>query len=165
MKTILILVGVVALLMFAVPAGAEDKAEAKGDAVKYDVNSGYFEKNNSGLKGDSSYLAIADQKAFDKVFGVAFVAGKKQNFLPKDAFETKIVVAAIKRGDAVYEYKVEKVAADKDVLYIQYTATAKGGAGSAKFASPLIISLDKGKYESVVFLENGKKAGTASFGK
>jgi hypothetical protein len=50
---------------------------------------------------------------------------------------------------------------DKDgVLKVTYTATGKDGGGSARFASPLIVSVPKGKYKSVEFIENGKKAGT-----
>jgi hypothetical protein len=143
---------------------AADKDEAKGDKVDYLVYDGYFESNKSGLKGDTSFLAFADDAAFDKIFGKAVVMGKKQNFLPKDAFETKLVFATIKRGDKVWEYKVEKVTADKDTLYVQYTAKSKDGGG-ATFASPLIVSVDKGKYASVVFIEDGKKAGTATIGK
>ena len=80
---------------------AAEKDEAKGDKVEFHVFDGYFESNKSGLKGDASFLALTDDAAFDKVFGKAVVMGKKQNFLPKDAFETKLVFATIKRGDKV----------------------------------------------------------------
>jgi len=160
------------LLRFTVPfllagiaglalAADKDKEEAKGDKLEFKVQSGYFEKNNSGLKGDESLLAFTDQKSFDQVFGVGFTMGKKPDVLPKDAFDSKLVVAVIRRGDAPSTYKVDKVTADGDTLYLQYDATSKKGDGSAKFASPLIVSVDKGKYKTVVFLENGKKVGTA----
>jgi hypothetical protein len=151
-----------ASLASLVPAGAAD--EAKGAKVEYQVHNGYFEKNNSGLKGEASYLAFTDQKAYDQVFGAGVVMGKKQNFLPKGAFDSKMVVAVIKRGNKIWEYKVEKVTAEGGVLYVQYTATSKDG-GSATFASPLIVSVDKGKYQSVVLLEDGKKVGAADIGK
>jgi hypothetical protein len=161
------------LLLFTValllPVGAaglalaadKDKDEAKGDKVDFKVHSGYFEKNNSGLKGDESLLAFTDQKSFDQIFGVGFTMGKKPDVLPKDAFDSKMVVAVIRRGDAPSTYKVDKVTADGDTLYLQFEATSKKGDGSAKFASPLIVSVDRGKYKTVVFLENGKKVGTA----
>jgi hypothetical protein len=162
MKVLLATLAFVALpLQFA---HAADKDEAKGDKIEYQVHNGYFESNKSGLKGDTSFLAFTNTASFDKVFGTAVVMGKKNNFLPKDAFDTKVVFATIKRGNKVWEYKVEKVTAEKDTVYIQYTASAKDG-GTATFASPLIVSVDKGKYTSVVFIEDGKKVGTAEIGK
>ncbi len=159
------LIALIVSLALPVVAWAADKEEAKGKKVEFTVHTGYFESNKSGLKGEASYLAFTDQKTFDGVFGKAVTMGKKPNFLPEDAFDTKLVVATIKRGDAVWQYKVEKVTADDGVLYIKYEATSKGGGGSARYASPLIVSLDKGKYTSVVFIEKGKKAGTAKFEK
>ena len=156
-------VALAALLAFSA-ARADDKAEAKGKDVDYDIHNGYFESNKSGLAGDSSDLVFTDQKAFDAVFGVAAVQGGRQRFLPKDAFDSKMVVAVIKRGKGIYDYKVEKVADDDGVLEVQYTATPQDGGGTATFATPLILSVDKGKYTSVVFIENGKKAGTVKVG-
>jgi hypothetical protein len=164
MKKLLLLALAVSLLTGTAgltPAADKDKDEAKGDKVEFKVHSGYFEKNNSGLKGDESLLAFTEQKGFDTIFGVGFTMGKKPDVLPKDAFDSKMVIAAIKRGNDIWTYKVDKVTADGDTLYIQYDATAKKGSGSAKFASPLIVSVDKGKFKTVVFLENGKKVGTA----
>ncbi len=146
-------------------AWADDKVEAKGEKVEYDVHNGHFESNKSGLKGDVSFLAFTDMKGFNQVFGTSAVARKKFNWVPKDAFEKKLVVAVIHRGKSFYQYEVDRVTADGNTLYVQYTATAKEGAGTAAFASPLIVSVDKGKYTSVVFIENGKKAGTAEVGK
>jgi hypothetical protein len=139
---------------------AAEGEQAKGKKADYAVHTGYFQKNNAGLKGASSYLALATREQFDKIFGVAFIAGAKQNFLPKDAFETKLVAAVIKRGNALWKYQVEKVTADKGTLYVQYKAASKPG-GSARFASPLIVSVDRDKLTRIVFIENGKKAGTA----
>ncbi len=143
--------------------GAEAVAMVK---IDYEVHTGHFESNKSGLKGDASYLAFADKAAFDMVFGVAFTMGKKPNVEPKDAFEKKIVVAVIKRGDAPFKYQVMQVTEAGGTLYVEYTAKADGAAtASARFASPLIVSVEKGKYTNMVFIENGKKAGSAAIGK
>jgi len=149
----------------ALPAAADDKVEAKGKDIDYKAYTGYFEKNDSGLKGDASFLAVPDQKALDATFGAGFTMGKKPDIMPKDVFDSKVAVATIKRGKAITEYKVEKVTNDDGTLYVQYTTTEKAGGGSATFASPLVVAVDKGKYTSVVFIENGKKAGTADFPK
>jgi hypothetical protein len=162
-KTLFAALAVLALPLLVRAAPAPDEDTAKGKEVKLDVHNGHFQKNDAGLKGDSSYLVFTDREAFDKVFGVGRVIGK-QNFVPKDAFDKQMVVAVIKRGNAVTEYKVEKVTADEGTLYVQYTAKM-GTPGSATFASPLIVSVDKDKYTAVVFIENGKKAEKVKVGK
>jgi hypothetical protein len=164
MKVLPSLAAVILLPLAGFSAPADDRDEAKGDKVEFTVHDSYFEKNNSGLKGDASFLAITDDEAFAKIFGTAVVMGKKKNFLPKDAFEKKMVVSTIKRGGKIWEYKVDKVTADGKTLYVAYTATGMDGGG-ATFHSPLIVAVDKGKYTSVVFIEDGKKAGTAEIGK
>jgi hypothetical protein len=150
-------------VFLALPLVVAADDEAKGKKVDAEVHNGYFEKNNSGLKGDTSFLVFTDQDAFDKIFGVGRVMGDKQKFLPKNAFDKKIVVAAITRGNAVTSYEVEKVTTDEGTLYVQYKTTSKGG--TAKYASPLIVSVDKDKFSAVEFIENGKKVGTAKIGK
>lgn len=165
MKTLLAALAALCLPLLVAAAPAPDEDTAKGKKVDFDVHNGHFESNKSGLdKEKPSYLVFSDRDEFDKIFGVGRVSGK-QNFVPKDAFEKKMVVAVIKRGNAITEYKVEKVTADEGTLYVQYTATAKGGGGTATYASPLIVSVDKEKYTSVVFLENGKKVEKVKVGK
>jgi hypothetical protein len=149
----------VALVLFAGSARSAD--EAKGEKVEFVVHGGQFEKNNAGLKGDQSFLLLTTREGFDKIFGAGFVMGKKPNVVPKDAFEKSVVAATIKRGNAITTYEVEKVTLDKDgTLYVQYKA-ATGAAGTASFASPLIISAPKDKVKKVTFIENGKTVGTA----
>jgi hypothetical protein len=119
----------------------------------------YFAKNNSGLKGERSYLALSSQKQFDRVFGPAATMGPN-SFLPTDAFKSKVVVATIKRGGALRRYDNVKVTGERGKLFVWYDAK-DDAPGSATYNSPLILAVDKGKYKEVVFMENGKKAGTA----
>ncbi len=135
---------------------------APGQPVPYTVHSGYFERNDSGLKGASSCLAIRDRAVFDRTFGVAFTQGKKPNVLPANAFDSRMVAGLIKRGDRVWEYRVEGVTADEGTLSVQYQATPRDGGG-ATFASPLIVSVPSGPYRTVRFIENGREIGKASF--
>lgn len=143
---------------------AAQAAAPRGEAVKYEVHSGYFESNRSGLSGDASFLAISGQGDFDQIFGAGAVMGGGQRFLPKDALSSKIAVAVIHRGASTWQYTVERVAAEQGILYVHYRAKEDPGSGGAKYASPLILSVDKGPYASVGFIENGKLAGTASIG-
>lgn len=150
-----------AVLVSVALAGWLQAAEQEGTKIDYQVYSHYFEKNTSGLRGKASYLGFSNQADFDQVFGAAAVQGK-QKFLPKDVFDKHNVVAVIKRGTRVWTYKVDKVTVDPDVLYVSYEASSKDGGG-AQFASPLILAVDKGTYNFVMFIENGKKVGAANF--
>lgn len=140
-------------------------AADKPAGVEYQVYpEAYFEKNTSGLKGEASFLALSDKKGFDNVFGVGVVMGKKPMLLPEGAFDKQLVLAVIKRGNAVTTYKVDGVTADAGVLQLRYTATT-GQPTTARFASPLIVAVPKGDYKAVNFIENGKKAGSIELGK
>jgi len=165
-KRLLIVVTLLTPLVLPARDGsAADKAEAKGDKVEPKDYNSYFVSNKADLKGESSYLAFTDQAEFAKVLRPTPPnIGQKREYMPKDVFDSKIVVAVIKRGSKTWQYKVEKVTADKGILYVQYTTTSKDG-GAATFASPLIVTVDKGKLTSVVFIENGEKAGTVKIGK
>ena len=153
------------LSLVAKRGSAADKAEAKGEKTDYKVYKSYFVSNKAGLKGESSYLAFADQKSLDKIFRPAPPnIGQKREYLPRNVFESQIVVAVVKQGNKMWEYKIEKVTVDKDTLYVQYTTTSKD-TPTATFASPLIVAVDKGKIASVVFVEDGAQAGTAKIDK
>jgi hypothetical protein len=51
------------------------------------------------------------------------------------------------------------------VLTVRYRAIATMTGATTIFASPLVLSVDKGKFTSVVFVENGKEAGRGDFPK
>jgi hypothetical protein len=164
-KMLLTVLFVLPLAGFALAADGK-KDEAKGKALEFTHHDrGHFEKNNSGLKGDASFLIFTNRDDFDKIFGVGVVMGGKEKLVPKDAFDTKVVAAVIKRGAGITKYEVEKVTNDDGTIYVQYKAETKEGGGTAKLSSPLIVSLDKGKYKEVVFIENGKKTETVKFEK
>jgi hypothetical protein len=156
MKRIFFLLAV-GTLFVAAQASARGGVEER--ALKFQRHDGsYFEKNNSGLKGEKSYLVFTDQQQFDRVFGPAARMGAN-DFLPRDAFNTKIVVAAIKRG-SMRRYSDVKVTEENGVLLVSYTAT-DDKPGSASFRVPLILAVEKGGYSGVVFVENGERVGVA----
>jgi hypothetical protein len=232
MKSILawLVITCVPLALIAAFAPAPD-ADAK--KVEYTVHANYFEAHESGLRGPASYLTFTERESFDRTFGVGWVRGKPTQVLPRDVFETRFVAAVIKRGDTLWEFKVEKVMAEGDTLTVRYQATeGKGVAGGVSvkagsyevfdtkhapetvktpdtkkaapetgrverttakavevtgksyttearsagtsrgigpgrdddrpvFSSPLVISIPKGKYAAIVFVENGRKVGMA----
>jgi hypothetical protein len=153
----------IALLALACLVGnrAVQADEAKGEKIAYATYPDYFEKNTSGLKGEQSFIGFTTPAAFEKVFALRppLMGGQKPVPVPAAAFEKQLVFAVITRGPAITRYTVEKVTRDADTIYVQYTAEM-GKPGTATFASPLILSTEKGKATKVVFIQNGKTVGT-----
>jgi 7,8-dihydropterin-6-yl-methyl-4-(beta-D-ribofuranosyl)aminobenzene 5'-phosphate synthase len=129
-------------------------AAADAGRIPYDTYSGYFVSNQFEPGAAESFLVITDQTQFDRVFGTAMVMGDKSHRLPKDVFKANVVVAAIKRGKAVWEFKVESVTETKQGAEVRYAAAAKQ-SDSASYACPLIVSIPKGRYTAVRFVANG----------
>lgn len=134
---------------------ADDAPPATESKLVFDTYSGYFVSNQFEPDNAASFVVIDNKPQFNKVFGAAFVMGDKAHRLPKDAFQSNLVLAAIKRGKAVWEYKVEGAGETKGVVELRYTTTEKK-SDSATFACPLIVSIPKGQYTAVQFVENGK---------
>jgi hypothetical protein len=142
------------------PLFAEDKKDPG-----FTVHTGHFEKNNSGLKDEPSLLVFTDLDAFDKVFGTIPAAGlgggvRKNNPVTKEVFDTQLVAAVVKRGKAITTYTEVSTRADGDTLTVAFKSE-EGKPGTATFASPLVVSVPKGKVTKVVFVENGKEIGSA----
>lgn len=153
------LVALVMPMFFAANVIAE---EAKKDSQMM-IHDGHFENNNSGLTGKESFLLITDSGTFDKTFGVAaFGVGptKKQQWVKPELFEKRVVVAVIKRGNSVPTYSKVETKIEDETLKVTYRLV-EGRPSTAQFASPLILSLPKGKFKKVEFIENDKKVGTA----
>lgn len=152
---------VTAVLVLAVMCAGAAAMAADAAKVPFDTYSGYFVSNKFEPDAAESFLVVADQSRFERVFGVAMVMNDRSHRLAKDAFQSKIVVAAVKRGKAVWEYKVEDVSVANGVVQLRYTTTAKQ-SDSASFACPLIVSIPKGIGTSVQFVENGKAVKTVA---
>jgi len=136
-------------------AGLERKLEFK----RYD--SSYFERNDTGLTTQTSYLVFTSRPQFEKIFGLAPTM-VQNHFLPNNTFDTKIVVAAIARGHFLRKYVEPKVTAARGMIYVWYKIK-DAQQNSATFASLLILAVDKGQYSGVVFMEDGKRVGAAAF--
>ena len=122
----------------------------------------YFESNKSGLKGGSSYLVFTDGDKMGAVLRpVPPIGGRRAEPVPKDAFDKSIVIAVIKRGTQTYDYTLEKAEARDGVVRVEIKSVAKGVPnGGATFATPYVLTIPKGKWKSVEFFDNGKKAAT-----
>ncbi len=127
-------------------------------SLSFETHDGYFVSNKFEPNAPESFAVLRTQAAFDEVLGAGHVMNDKSRRLPADAFESKMVLAAVHWGKGVWEYAVQEVTVEKGVLTIRYTATSKA-SDSAEFACPLIVSVErdvKDNYAAVEFVENGK---------
>ena len=146
--------------LFLLAFTARGADEAKGEKVESTTYSDYFVKNTAGIKDDSTYLVFTDKEGFEKVFNLRPpLMGKKSVVMPGNVFEKNLVIAAIKRGNAITTYTIDKLTNEGETLYIQYKAVV-GKPSTATFASPLIVTADRGKAKKVVFIENEKTVAT-----
>ncbi|MFP6892301.1 MAG: hypothetical protein VCA18_01035 [Opitutales bacterium] len=136
--------------LFINATSAEETAK-----LKFQTYSGYFVSNKFEPDSPASFVVLDNRKQFDQVFGVAFVIGDKSPRLAPDAFETRLVLAAIRRGKAFCTYQISSVTEKEGVVHLRYQTTSKK-SDSATFACPLILSIPKGKYQAVEFHENDK---------
>jgi hypothetical protein len=131
------------------------------NGLAFDTYSGYFVSNKFEPDAAESFAVIGSQSQFDEIFGAAVVMGDKSRRLPKNAFDSRIVLAVIKRGRAIWKFTVDDVTVNDNVVTLRYSATSRKGE-SASFACPLIVSIPKIEHAEVQFIENGnpvKKTG------
>jgi hypothetical protein len=124
--------------------------------VAFDKYDGYFVSNKFEERQPTSFVVLKNQTAFDQVFGIAMVMGDKSHRLPIGVFDKNIVVAAIHRGKAFVSYEVESVGAVRKSLVVRYRTKSEPNP-TAEFNCPLILSVAKGDYEVVQFVENGQE--------
>jgi hypothetical protein len=153
-----------ALLLLLMGWLGQSASAAEGTKLRFEVYSGYVVSNQFEPNAAESFILITDQEHFDKVFGVAKGTGSKPHMLPKDAFKSNMVLAVVKRGKTLWELKIEEVTEAKGVVELRYK-TAKVKSESAAVASLLIVSIARGKYKEVEFVENGKGIKKVELGK
>lgn len=149
----------VTLSTFAVCLICHVGIAAQPTILPLDTYSGYFVSNRFEPDAPESFVVIASQEHFDQIFGVAFVMGDKSHRLSKSAFKSNLVLAVIKRGNALWEYKPKGATVDQGVVQLRYKASSKK-TPTTTFACPLIVSVPKGEYKAVKFIENNKEIKT-----
>jgi hypothetical protein len=151
------------LLLFALCACGPFALVSSGTTtslVPHDLYDGYFVSNQFEPTAPASYLVVKDQSTFDRIFQPATVMFDKSHRLPPALFNRGVVIAVVHRGSLVH-YRFEKVTAENGRLSVRYR-TRSDKPGSAQFASPLIMSVPRGNYRAVEFIENGKSVKTMS---
>src|SRR4051812_34929331 len=113
------------LTVLALAAPVPAKPDTK--PVECVVHSGHFERNTSGLTGETSAMVFTDAEGMGKVLGtVPPLIGKganKPNPVTADAFEKGLVACVISRGPAVVTYSGISTALAGTTLKVKYTAT------------------------------------------
>ena len=132
-----------------------DLTQKKGESFK--AYTGYFVKNSYKVDDKDIYVVLKDKASFDEVFGTAMVMGDKSHRLDNDVFEKEIILAVIHRAGGTTKFNISEFVIADDALTIKYT-TEFTASPTAQFASPLIVSIAKGKYKQVIFEENQKQA-------
>ena len=127
----------------------------KNQKLKFEVHSGYFVSNKFEPQKTRSFVIANNQKQFDQIFGVAFVLGDKSHRLEEDELKSKTVIAAIRRGKSLCDFKINSITNRDGVLEVKYAAKMQKES-TASFACPLIISVPKEQYKEIHFIENGK---------
>ena len=141
------------LFLAPIASFAADPAPPK--PVPYETYGGYFVSNKFEPDRPASFVVLRDQQAFDAVFGAGFVMHDKSHRLARNAFDSRIVIAAIQRGKAMWDFKVQDVSASDGSVALRYTSTSTPQP-SATYSCPLILSIPKADYTAVQFIENGK---------
>ncbi len=133
-------------------------ADERGSSVKFEDHLGYGERETSGLKGESSYLAFTDLAKFNRTFevGQEFPLGKPFNLIPRDAWGKVVVLAVIKRGPYYIHYDVDRVTRTGDRLTIHYRTT-RSDRLVLDLACPLVVSVERAGCREAVFVENGRE--------
>jgi hypothetical protein len=138
-----------AILNAPVPAKPEQKL------IDNRAYNGYFERNDSGLKGDDSQLVFSDADGMAKILNPP-IGGKKSVLLTKEDFEKNLVAVVITRGSSVATYSDVSTTISGSTLTVHYNS-ALGAPSTANFATPLILSVPKDGIKTVVFIGNGKE--------
>jgi hypothetical protein len=158
----------IATITKALPAAPAANPAPAGAALAYKLGEGYFVKNThpipaAGVDG----LWLDTPEAFDAVFQKTppLMGGRRTEQVDMTG---TVALAVIYQGNSVPEMTVTSVTVKAGAVEVAYTLVRPAADGSAVFAVPLIVVVEKaalskaGGAKSVRFIENGKPAGTAA---
>jgi hypothetical protein len=142
----------------AIAAVADDKpkTDIKGTEVKYQRHGRpYFVRNTFEKNAAESFAVLKSLDEFNKVMGVGMVMRGPKPTVNAKTFDKQIALLVVKRGPMVH-YTVDAVRKEGKTLKVYYTVKTDP-PGTATFFASLILTVPKGEYSSVVFLEDGKE--------
>lgn len=121
--------------------------------VAFETYNSYVVSSKFEPDAARSFLVIQDQKTFDEVFDTA--TGDDLHRLPANLFDKQIVLVAIRRGKAGWQFNAPQVSRAGRMLWVRY-AGQQTKSNSTGDVGPLIISVPKGADGYVEFIENGR---------
>jgi hypothetical protein len=130
-------------------------------------NSDYqsFIKNWDDQKNPVLYALIQTPKQWNAVFHPAPVMGQNKLFSPDPKVYEKESILIVARvipapGSGQKVFKLEKIDIDGKTLTLHYQFAAPAESASYTIKDFLGVFVPKGDYKQVIFIENGKPAGS-----
>lgn len=149
-KVILLFLVSAAILQHVLLASADGPATAPA-AFPFSTHTGYFTSKDFEHEAPESFVILQDQAAFDRIFRPVMYNNAQR--LPPRAFETHIVLAVTRRGQATWTFTAIDVARDGAALTLRYACVQDKNLQS--YTAPLIISVPKSDCRTYRFVENG----------
>jgi hypothetical protein len=88
----------------------------------------------------------------------------KFKLVTQETFNPRTVLAVVRQvPNQIVEFAIGGAEAKGEQLLVNYTSTAKAVTFQAN--SAMILSVPRGDYKEVVFVENGKRVATVPLGK
>lgn len=142
------------LLAFSLPlVHAKESDPQKLSFVQHE---GHFERNDSGLTGQKSFLAFDQLDKFEKIFGTAALGlgpTKKKNFVTQETFKDRLILAAIYRGKSIPKITHIEVDIENGTISVKYRLEPSPDA-AFNVSAPMILSIMKTEYQKIEFYEN-----------
>jgi len=123
--------------------------------LEFEICAGYLVSFEVPLYTAETYHNLWTQDQFDHVFATDPALADTARRAPKGAFDSRIVLAVVKRGKTLLQFKVEGVSEMNGIVRLRYNTTAKK-TQPADFVSSLIVSIPKVHSSAFQFVENGK---------
>jgi hypothetical protein len=159
--------GMAAALVLTVAAAvamAQDQGQPPTKKVTVEVHDGHFVKNTFKAPQQGAFLVLANYDEFERVFGVGFVMKAKFKLVTRETFNTRTVVAVVRQvPNQIVEFAIGGAEAKGEQLLVNFTSTAKAATFQAN--SAMILSVPRGDYKEIVFVENGKRVASVPLGK
>ena len=152
------------LTVAAAVAMAQDQGQPPTKKVTVEVHDGHFVKNTFKAPQQEAFLVLANYDEFERVFGVGFVMKAKFKLVTRETFNTRTVVAVVRQvPNQIVEFAIGGAEAKGEQLLVNFTSTAKAATFQAN--SAMILSVLRGDYKEIVFVENGKRVASVPLGK
>lgn len=137
-------------------------SQPNGEKIPFIQHEGHFERNDSRLTGQKSFLAFDQFDKFEATFGVAALGlgpTKKKNFVTQETFNNRLVLAAIYRGKSVPNITDIEVSLENGTISVKYQLESSPEVGF-NVSVPMTLSIPKTECRTIEFYENDRLVAT-----